>query len=70
MSKYGESLSILSHGAPGRIVGPRELVFVDAGIHDYHQLVDDLLARGQDGQQIEVAVLDSNLDGLMCLFTL
>ena len=43
---------------------PRELVFVDARIHDYQQLVDDLLACGQDGRQIQVIVLDSNLDGI------
>lgn len=43
---------------------PRELVFVDAGIHDYQYLLDDLLACGQDGRQIQVVVLDSNLDGI------
>ncbi|MFQ5937135.1 MAG: hypothetical protein ACE5LB_12090, partial [Acidiferrobacterales bacterium] len=40
----------------------RELVFVDSTVPDYQQLVDDLLATGDDGRQFEVVVLDSDRD--------
>ncbi|MFQ6023537.1 MAG: DUF4347 domain-containing protein, partial [Acidiferrobacterales bacterium] len=42
----------------------RELVFVDSTVPDYQQLVDDLLATGDDGRQFEVVVLDSDRDGV------
>ncbi len=42
----------------------RELVFVDTSVPDYQQLVDDLLATGDDARQFEVVVLDSDRDGV------
>ena len=41
-----------------------ELVFVDSSVPDYQQLVDDLLATGDDARQFEVVVLESDRDGI------
>ena len=41
-----------------------ELVFVDTGVHDYRQLLDDLLANPNDGRQVDVILLDPNRDGV------
>ena len=40
----------------------RELIFVDTGVQDSQQLVDDLLKDRTDGRQVDVVVLD-DLDG-------
>ncbi|MCP4341094.1 MAG: DUF4347 domain-containing protein, partial [Desulfobulbaceae bacterium] len=42
----------------------QELVFVDSGVHDYKQLVEDILANPSDGRQIDVIILDSNQEGI------
>jgi hypothetical protein len=41
-----------------------ELMFVDAGVSDYQQLVDDLMAHHDDGRKVEVIILDSDRDGI------
>jgi hypothetical protein len=42
-----------------------EIVFIDASIPNYRQLVDDLLAWNNDGRQFEVVILDISRDGIM-----
>ncbi|MCZ6734152.1 MAG: DUF4347 domain-containing protein, partial [Gammaproteobacteria bacterium] len=42
----------------------RELVFVDSSVPDYQQLVDDVLATGDDARQFEVVVLDGDRNGI------
>ena len=42
----------------------REIVFVDAGVEDYLQLVDDLHNNLDDSRNFEVVVLEHNLDGI------
>lgn len=41
-----------------------EWVFVDTTVVGYQDLVDDLLAGGDDGRQIELVLLDGRRDGL------
>ena len=41
-----------------------EVAFVDAGIENYQQIVDDLRAGDDDGRRIEVVVLDRDKDGI------
>jgi parallel beta-helix repeat protein len=43
----------------------REIIFIDASIPDYQQLVDDLLDGNDYGRKIEVVVLDISRDGIM-----
>ncbi len=43
----------------------QEILFMDSSISDYRQLVDDVLARSDDGRSIEVVVLDINKDGIL-----
>jgi hypothetical protein len=42
----------------------QEIVFVDAGVDNYQQLVDDLLANSDSSRNIEVVVLDQDKDGI------
>lgn len=46
------------------LAGRQELVFVDTGISDYQQLVDDLIAGRSDVRAIEVLALDTGRDGI------
>ena len=41
-----------------------ELIFIDAGVSDYQQLVDTLQAERDGTRQIEIVVLSSNRDGI------
>jgi hypothetical protein len=41
-----------------------ELIFIDAGVPDYQQLVNDLSATHTKGQQVDVIVLDSGRNGI------
>ena len=45
-------------------VTSRELVFVDAGVEGYEQLLEDLRAGGAEGRELEVVLLDSERDGV------
>jgi len=42
----------------------QEIVFVDAGVDNHQQLVDDLLANSDASRNIEVVVLDRDQDGI------
>ncbi|MDH3390016.1 MAG: DUF4347 domain-containing protein, partial [Gammaproteobacteria bacterium] len=42
----------------------QEIVFVDAGVDNYQQLVDDLQNNTDSGRNIEVVVLDRERDGI------
>ncbi len=42
----------------------QEIVFVDAGVDNHQQLVDDLLANSDTSRNIEVVVLDRDQDGI------
>jgi len=55
--------------APARVEqavvqAPRELIFVDAGLPNYQQLVDDVLAKRNDDHKIEVVMLDTDSNGV------
>ena len=41
-----------------------EIIFIDAGVQDYEQLVDDLSAGTGDGVRVEVFILDNSRDGI------
>ena len=67
----GEALENADHGAATAesasstaAVRSQELVFVDAGIQNHSQLVDDILANADDDRVIEVIVLDADHDGV------
>ncbi|MCP4387659.1 MAG: DUF4347 domain-containing protein, partial [Gammaproteobacteria bacterium] len=47
----------------------QEIVFVDAGVDNYQQLVDDLLANSDASRNIEVVVLDQDKDGIEAIST-
>jgi hypothetical protein len=42
----------------------QEVVFVDAGVDNYQQLVDDILGNADADRNIEVVVLDQDKDGI------
>ena len=42
----------------------QELVFVDTGIQNYAQLVDDIIANADDDRSFEVIVLEADRDGV------
>ena len=42
----------------------QELVFVDTGIQNYAQLVDDIMANADDDRSFEVIMLESDRDGV------
>ncbi|NOQ42682.1 MAG: DUF4347 domain-containing protein, partial [Desulfuromusa sp.] len=42
----------------------REVIFIDAGVEDYQQLLDDIQAQTEEGRQFETVLLDSNRDGI------
>ena len=42
----------------------KELVFVDAGAPNYHQLINDLMKVQAEGRRIEVVVLETGRDGV------
>ena len=42
----------------------KELVFVDAGAPNYHQLINDLMKAQAEGRAIEVVVLETGRDGI------
>ena len=41
-----------------------ELVFVDAGVHDYRTLLNDLIANAGDGRELSVVLLDPKANGI------
>ena len=45
-------------------VARHEWVFVDTTVAGYQDFVDDLVAGGHDGRQLEVVVLDARRDGI------
>ncbi len=42
----------------------QEIVFVDAGVDNYQQLIDDLRSNSDTSRNIEVVVLDRDQDGI------
>ncbi len=46
------------------VVRSRELVFVDTGIQNYAQLIDDIMANADDHRSVEVIVLEADRDGV------
>ncbi|WP_278465664.1 Ig-like domain-containing protein [Gimesia maris] len=42
-----------------------ELVFIDESTDHYQQLIDDLLAQGDEQRQLEIILLDSEQDGIL-----
>ena len=67
----GEALEETDHGAaPADLasstaaVRSQELVFVDAGIQNYAQLVDDILANADNDRSFEVIILEADRDGV------
>jgi len=48
----------------------QEIVFVDAAVNDYQQLVDDLLASTNDDRNFEVVMLERDRDGIEQISTL
>ena len=67
----GESLENADHGAAtadpaSSLTADRsqEIIFVDSGIQNYAQLVDDILANADDDRSLEVIVLDADRDGV------
>ena len=60
---------VLGGTLPGEASGAsddtrHEWVFVDTTVAGYQDLVDDALASGDDGRQIELVLLDGRRDGL------
>ena len=41
-----------------------EIVFIDDGVDDYQQLVDDIYRQSDSGRNIEVVILDGGRDGI------
>ena len=41
-----------------------EIVFIDDGVDDYQQLVDDIYRQSDSGRNIEVVILDRDRDGI------
>ncbi|MGB7343364.1 MAG: DUF4347 domain-containing protein, partial [Pirellulaceae bacterium] len=41
----------------------RELIFIDTGVEDFQQLLDDITSGGDDSRDIEVVLLDPTRDG-------
>ena len=67
----GEALEETDHGAaPADLasstaaVRSQELVFVDTGIQNYAQLVDDIMANADDDRSFEIIMLESDRDGV------
>ena len=67
----GESLENDDHSAAPAdpassttAVMSRELVFVDAGIQNYAQLVDDIMSSQDDDRAFEIIILESDRDGV------
>ncbi|MDH3220964.1 MAG: DUF4347 domain-containing protein, partial [Gammaproteobacteria bacterium] len=60
----GDSSQTLSTDAAAALQRSQEIVFVDAGVDNYQQLVDDLLANSDTSRNIEVVVLDQDKDGI------
>ena len=67
----GDALENADHGAATAdpvtstaAVMSQELVFVDTGIQNYAQLVDDIMANADDDRSIEVIMLDADRDGV------
>ena len=67
----GEALENADHSAaPAEpasstvAVRTHELVFVDAGIQNYAQLVDDIMANADDDRSFEVIMLDADRNGV------
>ncbi len=54
-----------SHDSDSAEPKRQEILFVDSSISNYRQLVDDVLARSDDGRSIDVVVLDINKDGIL-----
>ncbi|WP_291179347.1 Ig-like domain-containing protein [Gimesia sp.] len=42
-----------------------ELVFIDEATENFQQLIEDLIAQGDDQSQIEIILLDSEQDGIL-----
>ncbi len=42
----------------------QEVIFVDSGVDDYQQLIDDIESQLEKGRQFDIVNLDSNSDGI------
>ena len=42
----------------------REVIFVDSGVDDYQQLIDDIESQLEKGRQFDIVNLDSDSDGI------
>ena len=60
----GVTLPGEASGASEDTATRHEWVFVDTTVAGYQDLVDDVLAGGDDGRQIELVLLDRRRDGL------
>ena len=67
----GDALENADHGpatsdpaSSTAAVRSQELVFVDTGIQNYAQLVDDIMANVDDDRSFEVIILESDRDGV------
>ena len=59
----GEAIESADHGA-ATADRTQELIFVDAGIQNYAQLVDDIMANTDDNRSFEVIILEADRDGV------
>jgi hypothetical protein len=59
----GETIEAVDHGE-ATVDRTQELIFVDSGIQNYEQLVDDIMANADDDRSLEVIVLETDRDGV------
>jgi uncharacterized delta-60 repeat protein len=60
----GEPAPLDAVAASGVATRRKELIFVDTGVEDYQWFVDDIRARGGEGAEMDVVLLDRQSDGL------